>query len=457
MNGVQNNGLKPELGTFWEFADGGLAEKPGDDTLTAIYEDPNAVDGPKQRVISKDRLVDGDDAIGRVWRSKRQKDLNNEVRTTFLKAVIAEFGGFDKIPQNVRKALELSKFSIVGDTNGSDFKVTSGKPLSARRIRAVLNAVSDFKSGKVDITGKPQSTDSVGKKGELGSAVYVNEIVKHISASESSNATGTISPSTSKNGIKNALLGFMEMIQTKYGSSRIRDRPRMYEIINQMADKLAGLTVGSACNCHVIGHKNLNNGKNIYGLLEDLLQCTGLNYNQRSEVLEKGDGLQLIEGLLKQVGGIDLDKFERGNMRESDYNAKVAEELLIQEKNSYLKEIVNVGGFPSGRLLNIRRDQKIVKLNNILNEAKEVYKEVCTEKAGQGMFMHLTTKKLDGTKPLARQLQDLGGTFFGDFLIDSLNYSENTIDHANLWNYNDSKEYKPFTVDEMKILCGVGA
>ena len=68
-------------------------------------------------------------------RTALMKRENNTTRDIFRNAVIDMFGGLSKIPQAVRKAMELDNF------NGG------GKPLSARRIRLVKTAIDNLNAG----------------------------------------------------------------------------------------------------------------------------------------------------------------------------------------------------------------------------------------------------------------------------------------------------------------------
>ena len=68
-------------------------------------------------------------------RTAMMKRENNTTRDIFRNAVIDMFGGLSKIPQAVRKAMELDNF------NGG------GKPLSARRILAVKTAIDNLNAG----------------------------------------------------------------------------------------------------------------------------------------------------------------------------------------------------------------------------------------------------------------------------------------------------------------------
>ena len=70
-----------------------------------------------------------DDKVASMWRWQSSKDANDSVRDLFQRAVIEVFGGEDKIPDSVLDAMKLDDFG-------------QGKPLTARRIIAVRNAIN---------------------------------------------------------------------------------------------------------------------------------------------------------------------------------------------------------------------------------------------------------------------------------------------------------------------------
>ena len=83
----------------------------------------------------------GPGLIGRKWttlgsRSAEFKAANLATRAAFFKSVCDQFGGADHIPQSVRNVLKLGDFKL----NGAG-KVTSMRPLTARRIQLVYEAI----------------------------------------------------------------------------------------------------------------------------------------------------------------------------------------------------------------------------------------------------------------------------------------------------------------------------
>ena len=84
------------------------------------------------RVIT---LATGDKVAPWFKRSQDNKDANNAVRALFRQAIVDMFGGEERIPENVKKAMLLKDYGTAENP--------SGKPLTARRIIAVKVAVDE--------------------------------------------------------------------------------------------------------------------------------------------------------------------------------------------------------------------------------------------------------------------------------------------------------------------------
>ena len=78
----------------------------------------------------RDVVVTVSDKVGKIGRSVSVKEANNTTRAIFRQSVAAMFGGEDHIPDTVKAAMKLGDYG-------------KGKPLTARRIIAVKNAVDD--------------------------------------------------------------------------------------------------------------------------------------------------------------------------------------------------------------------------------------------------------------------------------------------------------------------------
>ena len=78
------------------------------------------------------------DFVGNVFRTSSSKDVNDYVRSRFKSAIMGMFGVSDDsaLPDSVREAMKLDDFNA------------RGKPLTARRIRAVQTAVDQFFADK---------------------------------------------------------------------------------------------------------------------------------------------------------------------------------------------------------------------------------------------------------------------------------------------------------------------
>lgn len=109
------NGINVQLQDFARFA-----------------EDKSVDKGKILRTDGSARVVIGSgDFIGNVLRFKANRDANNAVRASFLVAVHDLFGGEKNVPEDVLAALEMENFR------------EQGKPLSVRRVRAVMASVTN--------------------------------------------------------------------------------------------------------------------------------------------------------------------------------------------------------------------------------------------------------------------------------------------------------------------------
>lgn len=85
-----------------------------------------------------------DDSVGKLFRGDQAKTMNNDVRALFKSAVEEMFGGAQHVPENVRKMM------LEGDYN-------KGKPLTARRIIAVKNAIEVAQSDHDSLVNKAKA------------------------------------------------------------------------------------------------------------------------------------------------------------------------------------------------------------------------------------------------------------------------------------------------------------
>ncbi len=96
---------------------------------------------------------DGERTVGKAegdsiyrWRDAGAKDMNNYARKEFFKAVSKLFGG--QIPKSVQDAMLLKDYGEGVSFSDSDSwtKINSGKPLTARRIKEVVNAIDVYQN-----------------------------------------------------------------------------------------------------------------------------------------------------------------------------------------------------------------------------------------------------------------------------------------------------------------------
>ncbi len=123
-------------------------------------------------------------ALSALGRSKIERAANNDVRTELLKALGNAFGlagmgekdgtvtfskGFmDKLERILGSDFKRDDFKI-----DADGKVSSGRPLTSRRITAIL-AKAEVAANKVGETGNSDS-DEIGETGEVGKAATLTK------------------------------------------------------------------------------------------------------------------------------------------------------------------------------------------------------------------------------------------------------------------------------------------
>ena len=138
---------------FNKFVDFTKREGVKNDTI-ARFEWKNA----SQHDFHLDRSAT--DKIHAFTRSEGAKEANNLVRTQFSNAVCKLFGikdgNVDKLPPEIKKAMVLGDYG-------------SGKPLSARRIKAVSAAIEnwDARPARFKVPKKVQTEDLMGIQREL--------------------------------------------------------------------------------------------------------------------------------------------------------------------------------------------------------------------------------------------------------------------------------------------------
>lgn len=131
MNGIDNRNGAIDFSAYVTFADAQIQAG----AKKAIVRLGGGEGG--RRIVP---CTDGD-YVGRVGslRGDERAGANNAVRDNFLKAVLARCGKTNvaDLPDSVKKVLLLKDFKLDGNGNAS-----SGKPLTARRIKAIDAAIN---------------------------------------------------------------------------------------------------------------------------------------------------------------------------------------------------------------------------------------------------------------------------------------------------------------------------
>lgn len=151
MAKIDMNGYNATFRAFVDFAEKAARTADGGKTIATATP---ALGGRKIKVAASETDMAG--FKGGLVRTSSEMAVNNKTRDIFLASVIQMFGGEDKIPSKVMKALKTGDYY-------------SGKPLTARRIMAVKDAIDKtgilFGKAKVQMTAaaKALSDKTYGK------------------------------------------------------------------------------------------------------------------------------------------------------------------------------------------------------------------------------------------------------------------------------------------------------
>ena len=116
---IDVNGYSAQFNQFVQFA-----EQAGKSTAKAQVGAAEGGALAGRTIVAKTRS----DSIGNVGRLADSREINDVARDLFKRTVVDMFGGEDKIPAGVRDAMKLQDYG-------------KGRPLTARRILAVKNAI----------------------------------------------------------------------------------------------------------------------------------------------------------------------------------------------------------------------------------------------------------------------------------------------------------------------------
>jgi len=107
--------------------------------FSAVENDPN-VDKVKVAQLTGDAVIRNDSDkpgfFGSLFRSRANRQLNNQTRDLFKQTIAKLFGGEESIPQEVKDAMHFSRFD------------GKGRPLTAKRINETKSAIINFLSRK---------------------------------------------------------------------------------------------------------------------------------------------------------------------------------------------------------------------------------------------------------------------------------------------------------------------
>ena len=143
----------PKLADFKAFVTG--TNKPYDNTVVRL-----SLNGGAEHKLCTTHW----DFVGNFLRGQKTQKLNNDVRYAFAEAVYEYFGGPQNVPDSVTLAMKLEDYGT-GNT-------LSGKPLTARRIRATLAAIRPYDLARdtglsLKVVSNPVVSKRLGEHPEL--------------------------------------------------------------------------------------------------------------------------------------------------------------------------------------------------------------------------------------------------------------------------------------------------
>lgn len=173
------------------------------------------------KVAIRHEDLDGEDSViqtrrdapglaGRKWvslggRSAAFKQDNLATRTVFYKSVCDQFGGADNIPQSVRDVLKLGDFKL-----NAAGEVTSQRPLTARRISLVCEAVDAYNRAHDPLKFKPVNDPDWGLLPSSLKAAYRQYVAREAAVLDAAGSTDL-----TKLSVASFAKGLVKYIQTR--------------------------------------------------------------------------------------------------------------------------------------------------------------------------------------------------------------------------------------------------
>ena len=165
-------------------------------------------------------------------RSSANVTSNLNTRALFLKTVENMFGGADRIPREVRSVMKLT-----------DFNDMKGHPLTARRILAVTNAITDYidkSNEKVTVDGK-EMDDTISQRLRFGWSLDIDSTPDDNSINNVANSINSVDdniikedeePKPQVDPKQQKLLNEYNVLKGKVeaGTATIKDRTRYFQL-----------------------------------------------------------------------------------------------------------------------------------------------------------------------------------------------------------------------------------
>ena len=218
-------------------------------------------------------------------RSSANVTSNLNTRALFLKTVENMFGGADRIPREVRSVMKLT-----------DFNDMKGHPLTARRILAVTNAITDYidkSNEKVTVDGK-EMDDTISQRLRFGWSLDIDSTPDDNSINNVADSINSVDDNIIKEDEDNNIINTSMKEEPK-----IEKQPKKNDNVssnpNTFGDKLkmfqkSGVVFGQAGFVSGQGNRVMN----------------GLSTGPKIVKEEKKEGEDIVDNIVKQTNDVPV-------------------------------------------------------------------------------------------------------------------------------------------------------
>ena len=266
-----NTNVLNQLKAFNDFA------KSSDGNNDAVAKLGGARPGSNVTLVARN-ATDKPRWLAAFFRSPDNKQQNNTIRDLFKNTIAQLFGGEENIPQEVKDAMHFNRFD------------GKGRPLTARRIKAVNIAVIDalrtsHATGISDQNGNTISAESVKAVLEGKTTPANDKVLRGIETGNSENMP---------QDIKDALAAMKDKINARCGAGTVKNLDGVMSFVGKYPLKEAMMSAAK-------GLVRDLNGADMTTAMDDILAG-------ESRVFEDAKLIERLKVLAKDVEGATIDR-----------------------------------------------------------------------------------------------------------------------------------------------------